>query len=169
MSSPNARRRAVFLDRDGTLCEEMGYLNHISRLQIYPFAAAAVRRLNDAGWPVIVVTNQSGVARKIYPESLIAEVHARITADFAAQGARVDAFYYCPHQKSDRCACRKPMPGLIVRAAMDLGLEPQGSWMVGDGGPGGVSMRLRKELVDIQRGAAADRHGWLYLARVSSN
>jgi len=132
VSSPNAKRRAVFLDRDGTLCEEMGYLNHITRLQIYPFAAAAVRRLNDAGWPVIVVTNQSGVSRKIYPESLIAEVHQRITADFAAQGARVDAFYYCPHQKADRCACRKPLPGLIVRAAMDHGLEPEGSWMVGD-------------------------------------
>ena len=132
MSSPNAKRRAVFLDRDGTLCEEMGYLNHISRLHIFPFAAEAIRRLNDAGWPVIVVSNQSGVSRKIFPETLVEQVHQRIAAELAAQGARVDAFYYCPHQKADRCACRKPMPGLIVRAAMDHGLEPEGSWMVGD-------------------------------------
>lgn len=132
MSSPSSKRRAVFLDRDGTLCEEMGYLNHISRLHIYPFAAQAVRRLNDAGWPVIVVTNQSGVSRKIFPESLVEQVHQGIAAELAAEGARVDGFYHCPHQKTDRCACRKPLPGLIVRASMEHGLEPQGSWMVGD-------------------------------------
>jgi D-glycero-D-manno-heptose 1,7-bisphosphate phosphatase len=129
---PNAKRRAVFLDRDGTLCEEVGYLNHISRLRVYPFAAEAIRRLNRAGWPVVVVSNQSGVARKFFPESLVEQVHQRIAAELAAYSAHVDAFYYCPHQKADRCACRKPLPGLIVRASMDLGLEPQRSWMVGD-------------------------------------
>ena len=132
MSSANTKRRAVFLDRDGTLCEEMGYLNHISRLKIFPFAAECVRRLNDAGWPVVVITNQSGVARKFFPESLVVEVHEKIGNDLAAQGARVDAFYYCPHQKADRCDCRKPLPGLIERAAKDHSLEPHGSWMVGD-------------------------------------
>ncbi len=132
MSNPHAKRRAVFLDRDGTLCEEMGYLNHISRLQMFPFAADAVRRLNDAAWPVIVVTNQSGVSRKIFPESVVTEVHEKIAAELAARGARVDGFYHCPHQKADRCPCRKPLPGLIVRATMDHGLEPVGSWMVGD-------------------------------------
>jgi D-glycero-D-manno-heptose 1,7-bisphosphate phosphatase len=132
VASPNTKRRAVFLDRDGTLCEEMGYLNHISRLNIFPFAADGVRRLNDAGWPVIVVTNQSGVARDFFPESLVVQVHEKIAHDLAAHGARVDAFYYCPHQKADGCTCRKPLPGLIVRAAADHALEPQGSWMVGD-------------------------------------
>jgi D-glycero-D-manno-heptose 1,7-bisphosphate phosphatase len=132
VSSPNKKRCAVFLDRDGTLCEEMGYLNHISRLRIFPFAAECVRRLNDAGWPVIVITNQSGVSREFFPELLVVQVHNKIAADLAAQGARVDAFYYCPHQKADGCTCRKPLPGLIVRASADHNLEPEGSWMVGD-------------------------------------
>jgi D-glycero-D-manno-heptose 1,7-bisphosphate phosphatase len=128
----NASRPAVFLDRDGTLCEEVGYLNHITRLQIFPFAAAAVRRLNQAGFPVIVVTNQSGASRKIFPESLIAQVHERLSAALASQGARVDAYYYCPHQKSDNCSCRKPLPGLVERAAREHNLNPAGSWLIGD-------------------------------------
>jgi D-glycero-D-manno-heptose 1,7-bisphosphate phosphatase len=127
-------RRAVFLDRDGTLCEEMGYLNHISRLHIYPFAAAAVRRLNDAGFPVIVVTNQSGAARRIFPEPLIAEVHERLKHDLAVSGARIDGFYACPHRREDGCDCRKPLTGLLERAARDHALELPGSWVVGDRG-----------------------------------
>lgn len=125
-------RRAVFLDRDGTLCEEVGYLNHISRLHIYPFAAPAVRRLNDAGFPVIVVTNQSGAGRGFFPESLIAEVHERIRHDLAASGARIDAFYACPHRVEDACACRKPRTGMLERAAREHSLALLGSWVVGD-------------------------------------
>jgi D-glycero-D-manno-heptose 1,7-bisphosphate phosphatase len=125
-------RRAVFLDRDGTLCEEVGYLNHISRLRLFPFAAAAVRRLNDAGFPVIVVTNQSGVSRGFFPESLVGEVHDRIRQELSAAGARVDAFYSCIHGKEDACACRKPRTGMLDRAARDHGLEVRGSWVVGD-------------------------------------
>src|ERR1700730_11868560 len=75
MSEARPLRRAAFLDRDGTICEELGYVNHVDRLQIFPFAAAAIRRLNEAGVPVIVVTNQSGVARDIFPESLVHQVH----------------------------------------------------------------------------------------------
>lgn len=138
-------RRAVFLDRDGTLCEEMGYLNHITRLHIFPFAAAAVRRLNDAGFPVIVVTNQSGVARGIFPESLIAEVHDRIRHDLAVSGARIDAFYACTHRSEDGCDCRKPGTGLLERAAREHSLALSGSWVVGD----------RRADVDLARNAAA--------------
>lgn len=127
-------RRAVFLDRDGTLCEEVGYLNHISRLHIFPFAVAAVRRLNDAGFPVIVVTNQSGVARGFFPESLIEEVHERIQHDLAVSGARIDGFYACPHRSADACDCRKPRTGLLERAAHDHRLQLRGSWVVGDRG-----------------------------------
>ena len=127
-------RRAVFLDRDGVLCEEMGYLNHISRLRIFPFAAAAVRRLNDAGFPVIVVTNQSGASRRIFPESLITEVHERLAHDLAVSGARIDAFYYCPHRREDGCTCRKPLTGLLEGAAREHALELRGSWVVGDRG-----------------------------------
>ena len=127
-----ALRRAVFLDRDGTVCEDVGYLNHISRLHIYPFAAAAIRRLNDAGFPVIVVTNQSGAGRGFFPESLIAEVHERIRHDLAVSGARIDGFYACPHRVEDECACRKPRTGMLDLAAREHSLELAGSWVVGD-------------------------------------
>ena len=125
-------RRAVFLDRDGTICEEVGYMNHISRLHIFPFAAAAVRRLNEAGFPVIIVTNQSGAARGYFPESLIAEIHDRIRHDLAVSGARIDAFYACPHRSEDGCDCRKPRTGMLERAAREHALAVPGSWVVGD-------------------------------------
>lgn len=125
-------RPAVFLDRDGTICEEMGYLNHISRLHIFPFAAEAVTRLNNAGLPVIVVTNQSGISRGIFPESLVSQIHARITEELAARGARVDGYYYCAHTRQEDCTCRKPLPGLLERAAREHGLRLEGSYVVGD-------------------------------------
>jgi D-glycero-D-manno-heptose 1,7-bisphosphate phosphatase len=92
LREPTAPRPAIFLDRDGTICEEVGYLNHLSRLQIYPFATPAIRRLNQAGFPVIVVTNQSGISRGIFSESLVAEVHQRMSEELAAGGARIDAY-----------------------------------------------------------------------------
>ena len=92
MPDAKALRPAVFLDRDGTICEEMGYLNHISRLHIFPFAAAAIARLNNAGLPVIVVTNQSGISRRIFPESLVTQIHTRISHELASAGARVDGY-----------------------------------------------------------------------------
>ncbi len=127
-----SRRRAVFLDRDGTICEEMGYLNHITRFVMYPFAATAIRRLNEAGIPVVVVTNQSGISRRIFPESLVHEIHAKMTASLEAEGAHVDGVYFCPHQKADDCECRKPLIGLIEKAARELHLEMEGSAVVGD-------------------------------------
>lgn len=125
-------RRAVFLDRDGTICEEVGYMNHISRLHIYPFVPAAIRRLNDAAFPVIVVTNQSGASRGYFPESLIGEIHDRIRHDLAVSGARIDAFYACPHRAEDGCDCRKPRTGMLERAARERALALPGSWVVGD-------------------------------------
>jgi len=125
-------RRAVFLDRDGTICEEVGYMNHITRLHIYPFTPAAIRRLNDAGFPVIVVTNQSGAGRGFFPESLISEVHDRIRQDLAVSGARIDAFYACPHRAEDGCECRKPCTGMLRRAAREHAVALAGSWVVGD-------------------------------------
>src|SRR5258708_21324098 len=131
---PEARplRQAAFLDRDGTICEEMGYVNHVDRLQIFPFAAAANRRLNETGVVVIVVTNQSGVARNIFPESLVHEVHQKMISGLAAGGARIDAIYFCPHKTEDACECRKPNPGLLERAAREHALDLAASWIVGD-------------------------------------
>jgi D-glycero-D-manno-heptose 1,7-bisphosphate phosphatase len=127
-----ALRPAVFLDRDGTICEEMGYMNHLSRLHIFPFAAAAIAKLNRARLPVIVVTNQSGVARRIFPESLVTQIHQRISQELSAAGARVDAYYYCAHMKQDDCACRKPLPGLLQQAAREHALRLDRSFVVGD-------------------------------------
>jgi D-glycero-D-manno-heptose 1,7-bisphosphate phosphatase len=125
-------RRAVFLDRDGTISEEMGYVNHVDRLQVFPFAAAAIAELNRAGIPVIVITNQSGVARNMFPESLVRRVHEKMIAALAAGGARVDGIYFCPHKTEDSCNCRKPSPGLLERAARENNLDLTRSWTVGD-------------------------------------
>ena len=132
MPESKVLRPAVFLDRDGTICEEMGYLNHLSRLHIFPFAAKAISRLNKAGLPVIVVTNQSGISRGIFPESLVAQIHARISEELSAGGARVDGYYYCSHTRQQDCACRKPLPGLLEQAAREHGLRLEGSFVVGD-------------------------------------
>jgi D-glycero-D-manno-heptose 1,7-bisphosphate phosphatase len=126
------RRPAVFLDRDGTIVEEVGYLNHLSRLQVYPFAAAAIRRLNDAFLPVIVVTNQSGVGRGYFPESLVQEVHDVLGNQLLSSGARLDGVYYCPHSSADNCGCRKPRLGLLQRAAQEHSLDLSRSFIVGD-------------------------------------
>lgn len=132
MSEPRPLRTAVFLDRDGTIAEEVGYLNHLSRFHIYPFAATAIRRLNEAGRPVVVVTNQSGVTRGFFPDELVHRVHERLILELAAGGAHLEAVYYCPHSTAEHCACRKPRPGMLLRAAREHGLELYGSWMVGD-------------------------------------
>lgn len=123
---------AVFLDRDGTIAEEVGYLNHISRFQLFPFAAAAIRRLNQAGVPVVVVTNQSGVGRGYYPESLVRTVNEVMMKQLAAAGAHLDGVYYCPHTSADGCACRKPKAGMVQGAAREHSLDLASSFIVGD-------------------------------------
>ena len=132
-------RRAVFIDRDGTISEEVGYVKHVSRYRVFPFAAEAVRALHDAGWLAVLVTNQAGVARGYFAEDLIGQVHGTLAAELEKGGARLDAVYYCPHHPTVGeppyrldCDCRKPRPGLIRRAAEDLYVDLARSWMVGD-------------------------------------
>jgi len=132
-------RRAVFIDRDGTISEEVGYINHPSRFRVFPYAAAAIKHLNEAGWLAIVVTNQAGVARGYFSEDMIKTVHAEMTKELEHGSARLDAIYYCAHHPSVGeppyrfdCDCRKPKPGLISRASRDLNIDLAGSWMVGD-------------------------------------
>jgi D-glycero-D-manno-heptose 1,7-bisphosphate phosphatase len=129
---PALIRPAVFLDRDGTIAEEVGYLNHPSRFRMFPFAAAAVRRLNEAGLPVVIVTNQSGVRRGYFPESLVHTVNELMTQQLAAAGARIEAIYYCPHTSADGCNCRKPKTGMLVHAAREHSLDLRRSFVVGD-------------------------------------
>jgi D-glycero-D-manno-heptose 1,7-bisphosphate phosphatase len=132
-------RRAVFIDRDGTISEEVGYVNHVTRYRVFPFAAEAVRTLNEAGWLAILVTNQAGVARRYFEESLVGEVHKVLASELERGGARLDAIYYCPHHPTVGappyrldCDCRKPKPGLIRRAASEFDLDLSRCWMVGD-------------------------------------
>ena len=133
------KRRAVFIDRDGTVSEEVGYVNHPSRLRLFPFAADAIRMLNDHGWLAILVTNQAGVARGYFSEDLVGQVHERLRNQLEERGARIDAIYYCAHHptvgpppyRAD-CDCRKPKPGLIQRAARDFEIDLAQSWMIGD-------------------------------------
>jgi D-glycero-D-manno-heptose 1,7-bisphosphate phosphatase len=123
---------AVFLDRDGTLNEEMGYINHLSRFRLLPQAVPAVRRLNEAGLKVVVVTNQSGAARGYFPAKLVDEVHAHLKQLLAAGGAHLDGIYACLHHPEVGCDCRKPRPTLIQQAARDLDLDLARSYAVGD-------------------------------------
>jgi D-glycero-D-manno-heptose 1,7-bisphosphate phosphatase len=110
----------------------VGYLNHLSRFRLLPGAADAIRRLNEAALPVIVVTNQSGVARGYFPEQLVRDVHERMQAELLQAGARLDGMYYCPHVSSDECACRKPKTGMLEQAARELRLDLKESFVVGD-------------------------------------
>lgn len=133
------KRPAVFIDRDGTISEEVGYVNHPSRFRLFPYAASAIKLLNDQGWLAIVITNQAGVARGYFSESMIATVHDNLMRELRDQDARVDAIYYCAHHPTVgeppyrlECDCRKPKPGLITRAAEDQEIALEQSWMIGD-------------------------------------
>jgi D-glycero-D-manno-heptose 1,7-bisphosphate phosphatase len=110
----------------------VGYLNHASRFRIFSVTARAIRRLNEAGIPAVVVTNQSGVGRGYFPESLVREVHDQMAKELAAQGAKLDGVYYCPHVSADNCECRKPRLGMLEQAARELGLDLKRSFVVGD-------------------------------------
>jgi D-glycero-D-manno-heptose 1,7-bisphosphate phosphatase len=132
-------RPAVFIDRDGTLTEEVGYVNHPSRLRLLPRAAEAIRRLNGAGVAAVVVTNQAGIARGYFSESVLHAVNDALRVQLADAGARLDGLYACVHHPTEgeapyraQCECRKPKHGLLLRAAADLGLDLARSTMVGD-------------------------------------
>jgi D-glycero-D-manno-heptose 1,7-bisphosphate phosphatase len=123
---------AVFLDRDGTINEEMGYINHLSRFRLLPPAIPAIRRLNEAGFKVVLVTNQSGAARGYFPAELVDEIHEELKTQLAAGGAHLDGIYVCLHSPEDNCVCRKPRPTLMVQAARELNLDMARSYAVGD-------------------------------------
>ena len=130
---------AVFLDRDGTLIEDVGYLDRLDRIALFPWTVDAIRALNRAGFMVVVTTNQSGVARGFFTEGFVEETHRHLSARLAAGGARIDAYYYCPHHPDGavaayrrHCDCRKPASGLVDRAVRDLNLDPARSAVVGD-------------------------------------
>ena len=136
---PALAASAVFIDRDGTLIEEVGYLDRPDRVVLYPCATAAIRGLNHAGVRVVMVTNQSGVARGFFDEGVVHRVHERIADLLGQGGAHVDAYYYCPHHPDGSvakyavaCDCRKPGRALVDRAVAEFGIDPRRSFTVGD-------------------------------------
>ena len=152
----STHHRAVFVDRDGTMIEDVGYLDRIGRLKLFPYTVDAIRLLNRGGFKVVVVTSQAGVANGIVTEEFLAQAHEAIAKKVARAGGRIDGFYYCPHlptatvekYRTD-CECRKPKPGMIHSAARDLSIDVSGSFVVGD--------RWR----DIEMGQAAGASGIL--------
>lgn len=158
MSLDRRPRPAVFMDRDGCLTEEVGYVNHPTRIRLLPRTAEAVRRLNQAGVPAVMVTNQTGIARGYFSEEILHATNARMEGELRAAGARLDGVYVCVHHPSEGeapyradCDCRKPRPGLLLRAAAELDLDLPGSVMIGD------------KLSDVTAGHAVGAAGVLVL------
>lgn len=134
-----AGKIAVFLDRDGTINVEAGYIRELENLRLMPGAGPAIRALNERGVPVILATNQSGPARGYYPETWVHALHERLVALLAAEGAHLDDLFYCPHlpdgtvpEYTQDCRCRKPEPGMLEEAAAKHGIDLARSYMIGD-------------------------------------
>jgi len=132
-------QRALLLDRDGTICEESNYLDRPERLRLLPGSAEAIRLARSAGFLAVVVTNQSGIARGMFDESDLERIHARLAELLAHEGAELDGIYHCPHHPEagrgplrQVCDCRKPEPGLLLRAREELGIELDRSYAIGD-------------------------------------
>lgn len=127
-------RPAVFLDRDGTLIVERNYLSDPDGVELVPNAIEALRRLRQAGFALVVATNQSGIARGLYREADYQAVAARLGRILAQAGVPLDGMYHCPHfpDVTGPCSCRKPATGMYLQASAELGLDPSRSWFVGD-------------------------------------
>lgn len=127
------------MDRDGTINVEVQYLNKVEDFQFIPGVPEALKRLKEAGFLLVVVTNQSGIGRGIYDEEALARIHEHMHEDLARYGAAIDACYFCPHHPEhakghylQECACRKPLPGMLQQAAADLDIDLGASYMIGD-------------------------------------
>ncbi len=133
------RQRALFLDRDGTLVHPRHYPRRPEELRLYEGIGVALAGLQARGWQLVVITNQAGLARGLFTEDDLAQMHAHLAQTLGRDGVRLDGVYYCPHhpdgavpQLAVRCDCRKPAPGLLQRAAAELSLDLASSWFVGD-------------------------------------
>ena len=132
-------RPAIFLDRDGVVIDDAHHLSSPEQVRIIPGSAEAIASLNRAGWPVVIVTNQSGVARGLFTVDGLHAVHQHISDQLAGYGAKIEAYYFCPHYPTAEvpayravCDCRKPKPGMLLQAAEELRLDLARSWMIGD-------------------------------------
>ncbi len=133
------KKRAVFLDRDGTLNKDVGYPNSFAAIEVYPYSFDAIRKINRSGLLTVVVTNQSGIGRGLIEEKNLQDIHQQMRNLFLRNNARLDGIYYCPHyiasmdpQYRKDCSCRKPNPGMAIKAAEELNISLKNSYMVGD-------------------------------------
>jgi D-glycero-D-manno-heptose 1,7-bisphosphate phosphatase len=132
-------KTTVFIDRDGTINRDVGYLTHPNQLELIPRAAAAISNLNRAGLLVVVVSNQAGIAKGFIQEKQVPAIHEVFLEILSQEGARIDGFYYCPHHPQGlvkkytcSCICRKPAPGLLLRASEEMHIDLARSYVVGD-------------------------------------
>ncbi len=125
-------RKAVFIDRDDTVAKDVPYCSRPEDLRLFPGVGRSIKRLNDAGYLVILVTNQSGVARGFFSLETLDKIHQKLRADVAVDGGRIDAIYFCPHHPDEKCSCRKPQLGLIQKASQDFDIDIAGSFVIGD-------------------------------------
>jgi histidinol-phosphate phosphatase family protein len=124
--------RAVFLDRDGTIARDVHYCRRPEDFVLFPSAAKVIKLLNDRGFKVIIITNQSGVAHGYFNEETLGEIHKKMMEELGREGAIIDGIYYCPHHPDDNCECRKPKPSLILQAARDFNIDLKHSFVIGD-------------------------------------
>lgn len=124
--------RAVFIDRDGTINRDVPYCGRPEDFELLPGAAEGIKLLNEHGFKVVVVTNQSGIARGYFTEEILARIHDKMKKELAKHGAHIDAIYYCPHHPDDNCECRKPKPKMVFQAALDLDIDLSQSYVIGD-------------------------------------
>jgi D-glycero-D-manno-heptose 1,7-bisphosphate phosphatase len=141
----------AFIDRDGTINVEGGYINHPDHCVVHPFAAQAVRMLNMHGWLAVVVTNQSGIGRGLDTEDTMNAMHNKMLQNFESQGAKVDGIYFCPHTSDTKCDCRKPDTGMFRQAIKDLPVDTNRMVMIGDkygDMQAGFNMNMRTIMVE---------------------
>ncbi len=158
--------KAVFLDRDGTMAPDVHYCSRPEDFELFSNTAKAIKLLNEHGFKVIVITNQSGIARGYFTEQTLAEIHKKMKRELAKEGAWVDAIYYCPHHPDDNCDCRKPKPKLALQAAKEHCIDLKCSFVIGDLqmdinlakalGCKAILVGNRSHLVDQEASAAAD-------------
>jgi histidinol-phosphate phosphatase family protein len=132
MGAKNIKMPAVFLDRDGTVIFSKNYLSSPKQVRLYSYTPDSINKLRTAGFKVVIVTNQSGVARGMFTENDLQEIHKRFVFLLKKAGAKVDAIYYCPHVDEDDCKCRKPKSGMVLQSAKDLNIDLGKSYTVGD-------------------------------------
>ncbi len=151
------KQKAIFLDRDGTICEEVNYLSRPEELRLYPYTADAISLLRKHGFRVVLVTNQSGIGRGYFDEKTLLRIHEKLNDDLRSMNSKLDAIYFCPHIPSDECDCRKPKSGMIMRAAEYFDIDLAKSWMIGD------------KFSDIEAGISAGTKTGLVLSGYGKN